>query len=98
MSGGSFGYAFHHVEAMAIELLNSPVDYRRAFAEHLLKVSQAMRSVEWSISGDTGPDDDKVEVMHCIQKEAVIAELLKAALELKSSLIDILKDWDVKND
>jgi hypothetical protein len=59
MSGGSYGYAFHHVEDVADRLRESEDPLRRAFAKHLDLVARAMHDVEWVDSHDYGPGDDE---------------------------------------
>ncbi len=68
MSGGSYNYAYHHVEEAALEITEdgccsaaSP-ELRRAFKAHLLKVAKALRAVEWNDSGD-GDDEETLLIL-----------------------------------
>lgn len=65
MSGGSYNYAYRHVEEMAEQLCHSQSPIRRAFAAHLLKVSQAMHDIEWVDSCDKGPGDEVEAIKAC---------------------------------
>lgn len=60
MSGGSYDYAYHHVDDMADAMAHRSRDatpLRRAFIEHMRLVARAMHAVEWNDSGD-GADED----------------------------------------
>lgn len=59
MSGGAYDYATFKVTEMADSLRGRDTDpLRRAFADHLRKVADAMYAVEWEDSGDGHPDPD----------------------------------------
>lgn len=76
MSGGSYNYAFRHVELMAKDhRLLSGSTRRRAFAAQLRLVASAMKAIEWADSSDTaqgsedGPIDDCITPAHLLITE-----------------------------
>jgi len=79
MSGGSFDYAFRHVENMADELSTQKCGLRKAFAKHLHLVAIAMHDIEWVDSSDYGEGDE-------------IDAIKKALPNHKQESFDILKD------
>lgn len=77
MSGGSYNYAFQHVErfADALEAGTTCPDYddgrptgcennhdRIGFAAHLRKVAAAMKAIEWVDSGDSSHPEDTLAI------------------------------------
>lgn len=75
MSGGSYEYAFHHVEDFASALrgrsLNDPD--RMAFAELLDRVAKAMYDIEWVDSGDKSDGDELPAIRACLAPGASLA-------------------------
>lgn len=71
MSGGSYNYAYQHVEQFA-EMLNAGKDCngrprgstraRKKFAAHLLLVAAAMKDIEYVDSGDCDPGDEDAAI------------------------------------
>lgn len=73
MSGGHYDYAYGVVQSFAenmlttstydedlkdyVEIAQPNVGIRLKIHNHLLKVSNLMRSIEWCDSGDTGEED-----------------------------------------
>ena len=93
MSGGSYNYAYHSIDDLADSIREkgccscaSPV-IRRAFAEHLRKVSAACRAIEWNDSCD-GDDREEELIMECISKTDIHSE---AVVEIKNG-INFLQD------
>ena len=77
MSGGSYDYAYRHVEEMADILSSKDKDpLRRAFAKHLRKVAKAMHDIEWVDSGDYGKGDETKAV------QDVLGDGMNATLEV----------------
>lgn len=98
MSGGSYDYAFTKVADMAKDhrLWKSPCAYRRAFATHLLKVSAAMRAVEWEDSGDTSLEDTEKEIMEVISVQDILQEVILEARAIRKELDSVLKKAEGK--
>jgi hypothetical protein len=90
MSGGSLDYLYHRVEEVAIELQKYQyTPLQRAFGAHLMRVSQALRDVEWVFDSDYGVGDDEKAIKEVLGDNASgrAFELLKAdALELIEQL------------
>jgi hypothetical protein len=63
MSGGSYDYAYSKVQDMAERLAESKDPLRRAFADHLKLVADAMQNIEWVDSGDyiSGDEIDPIK-------------------------------------
>lgn len=60
MSGGSLDYVYMRLNEAAGEIRARSQKRRHlAFADHLDLVAEALHDIEWSFSGDYGPDDDK---------------------------------------
>jgi len=81
MSGGSYDYAFRHVQDMAANLRcgrNGHDPLRVAFAEHLEKVAKAMHDVEWVDSCDYGKGQEAEAIRAVIAPGAE----LDAAIDL----------------
>lgn len=59
MSGGSYDYAYTHVEDFAERLSRYPMTpERKAFSAHLTGIAAAMKAIEWVDSGDCSPPHD----------------------------------------
>jgi len=66
MSGGSYDYACFKVNDMASELRNQDTDpKRKAFAELLRLVGEAMHDIEWVDSSDYGGGDEYKAIDKC---------------------------------
>lgn len=80
MSGGSYDYAYRHIEQLADDIecrTKTPrtdgfdqmppdvVVLRLRFVEHLRKVAQAAHDIEWVDSGDYG-DGAEVEAIEAV--------------------------------
>jgi hypothetical protein len=64
MSGGSMNYLYLRIDSDAKFALNTAE--RRAFAKHLLLVTQALHDIEWVDSADYMPGDDSEAIRACL--------------------------------
>jgi hypothetical protein len=71
MSGGSYNYAYSHVDdvAGAIESRHTDSPLHLAFAAHLRLVAKAMHDIEWVDSYDYGPGDDLAAIRAVLTSE-----------------------------
>ena len=66
MSGGSYKYAYIHLEDFAEALQSygccyaAPPFLRQRFAKHCALVARAMRACEWNDSGDDDRDEERL--------------------------------------
>lgn len=83
MSGGSHNYAYQKVDDMAGTLIESRDPLRRAFANHLKKVSTAMHDIEWVDSCDYGPGGEvkAIEAVLGNNSNLLTKELIEDALK-----------------
>ena len=64
MSGGAYDYAFGKVTEVAEQISEkgdchaAPPHLRRAFKEHLRKIADVLRAIEWNDSGDGDQDEE----------------------------------------
>ena len=72
MSGGSMDYGYVHVLS-AIDRFEHDTPARKAFADHLRKVSKAMHDIEWVDSGDYEPGNEDEAIRACIGEDAIKA-------------------------
>ena len=72
MSGGSMDYGYVHVVG-AIDRFEHDTPARKAFADHLRKVSKAMHDIEWVDSDDYAPGDEDEAIRACIGEDAIKA-------------------------
>ncbi len=87
MSGGSYDYAYLKVDDMAHNLRQLATDpLRRAFHDHLLLVSQAMRAVEWVDSHDWGKGEEAGPVRAVLAPGAELAAAITMAKETLAML------------
>lgn len=96
MSGGSYDYFYSRLEHVADQVSrsrgideNTRPALRRAFAAHLCKVAEAMRSIEWNDSGDgDGREIARIEAVIGPNAElaVLIAEAKSARAELDAAL------------
>lgn len=91
MSGGSLDYCYSRVQDAAHTILSraeSPT--HRAFAGHLLKVSEALRAMEWMLSFDTSPGSEIYAIRSVLSEgaelEAATESARKALADLQSAL------------
>lgn len=95
MSGGSYNYAYQHVEDMADVLCGkSQTPLRRAFASHLRLVSEAMHDIEWVDSSDYSDGDEESAIRRVLGQASKNAELkivLRDAKEIAKQLDALIK-------
>lgn len=89
MSGGSYNYAYRHVEEFA-ESLNANTPERKAFVSLLFNVAEAMHDIEWVDSGDYGKGDDTKAILECVNQaniqEVVLRDLAAAVRQAQTIL------------
>lgn len=85
MSGGSYDYAYRHVDDFVHMLRDKHKPLRAAFAALLVKVSAAMQAIEWVDSCDWGPDAEEAEIRACLPEGA---ELCAAREALQRAVFD----------
>lgn len=85
MSGGSMHYFYRRVEEDATFIENTPE--RRAFREHLKKVAEALRAIEWNDSGD-GASDEEVLIRACLSPTATLEAATESAWKAWKTLLD----------
>lgn len=84
MSGGSYNYACHRLEALAHDIRRvgdcdaAPPQVRGAFVGLLLKCAAAMKAIEWNDSGD-GASDEEALIRACLSDGAPLAALIEEA-------------------
>ena len=85
MSGGSYEYAYRHVEEFA-EAIRGKSVLRDAFADHLELVARAMHDIEWVDDDDYGEGDDDEPIRAVLSPCAELSTATSAAL----SALDVL--------
>lgn len=89
MSGGSYDYAFRHVEDFC-DSLHVTTPEREAFRRHLRLIAKAMHAVEWVDSCDYVKGDETEAIMACISRSDVIdaaRERLSAEIARATSVL-----------
>jgi hypothetical protein len=84
MSGGSMNYLYSKLECNATFSTHTPE--RRAFKEHLVKVSKALHDIEWVDSGDYGPGDENAAIRACLSQEQLLESVIEQAEEAMQNL------------
>lgn len=83
MSGGSYDYAFRHIDDLASEMLRrgKKTPLRSAFTDLLFRVSLAAKEIEWADSGDTeqGGPIEIAAILACFQNSD--AAIKRASVE-----------------
>lgn len=93
MSGGSLDYFYSRVTDIA-----DTIDYRsseplhRSFSAHLRKVSTALHDLEWMLSCDTSPGDEKAAIMAVISPGDILAPAIEAAVKANTDLDSAMAD------
>ena len=98
MSGGSLDYICFRVEETAETLKgkNNPA-YVRAFGEHLTKVAEALKDIEWVMSGDKSAGDEIPainEVLNVSEKsiEILLVDAEQIIKELNTLILNNKKE------
>ncbi len=84
MSGGSLDYVYLRVQDAADSIRSqSSEPHLLAFARHLDLVAKALKDVEWVLSGDNSPGDERPAVMRVVDKQDILdvaEDQLRAAI------------------
>lgn len=94
MSGGSMGYLHRRVANAAMDSrsqggFDKDTPERRAFAEHLVLVAEALRAIEWVDSGDGA---DEVEaILACIRPDGVLAAAVTEVKQATDNLVRVIE-------
>lgn len=92
MSGGALDYLYSRVEDAALTIMSrSKTKEQLAFAKHLLLVSEALRDVEWVMSGDMDDGDDTAAIMKVITPDTVLQSEIERAEAAAASLQEAIK-------
>ncbi len=91
MSGGSLEYAYSKVGYIADDVESQArTPLHKAFASHLRDVANALRDLEWVLSGDYGPGDEIESIRKVVDKakevEVVTENAYVALKELREAL------------
>lgn len=93
MSGGSYDYAYAHLEELASNIRIRTRDPKRlAFAELLELCAEAARDIEWVDSGDYGPGDEEAAldaVFAFSAPTAMVAELTQQIIALEGRVASV---------
>jgi hypothetical protein len=93
MSGGSYDYAYRHVQDMADAMRSRHASdpLALAFAAHLDLVATAMRAVEWADSHDTAWADAFEPMRATLHPDAELEQARALAVRLRDALTDALE-------
>lgn len=94
MSGGSWGYAYQHVEGCADRCRRSPDPVRRAFADHLTLVAAALHDIEWVDSADKSAGDEHEAIMALIGEHGLLGATVVEARDVYRRLSKLLDSPD----
>jgi N-methylhydantoinase B/oxoprolinase/acetone carboxylase alpha subunit len=89
MSGGSMNYLYSKLDYDATFHTNTPE--RRAFKEHLVKVSKALHDIEWVDSGDYRTGDENAAIRACLSSEQLLESVIEQAEEALQNLREELE-------
>jgi hypothetical protein len=92
MSGGSYDYAYGHLENFFIEEFEKNLNddpLRIAFLAHIKNVARAMHDIEWVDSGDYGKNGDHKAILACLHPEPLDATVRARLLELSNNLREL---------
>lgn len=93
MSGGSLDYFYSRVTDTAERIqatCSEPL--HQAFVSHLHKVSTALHDLEWMLSCDTSPGDEKAAIMAVISPADMLAPAIEAAVKAKTDLDSVMAE------
>jgi len=88
MSGGSYDYAYCKIEDLA-DAIQPLTPLRKAFKEHLRKVSKACYDIELVDSGDKSGGDEDAAILACLGESGptlALAEAVKDAVKVRDEL------------
>lgn len=89
MSGGTYEYAYSTVDNF-MHAMKQNTPERRAFADLLGDVIEAMHDIEWVDSGDYRPGDENAAIERCLSKEILIEQVIADAREAAAALTTAL--------
>ena len=97
MSGGAFNYSYDVVNSTAHEILSrgDATLLHRAFADHLMKVSKALKALEWLYSGDTSKGSEIEPIRACMEWRKESRKVAAVELEKLKKQIEELQDKEV---
>jgi hypothetical protein len=78
MSGGRYDYAYEKINDLA-DAIRPDTALRKAFKEHLRKVSDACQAIEWVDSGDSSWPHDDDAIRKALGDMAILLALNEAA-------------------
>ena len=96
MSGGSMGQLHRRVADAAMDTrhdggFDKSTPERRAFAEHLVLVAEALRAIEYVDSGDSGPGDEDEAILECIRPADVLAAAVAEVKQATDNLVRVIE-------
>ena len=83
MSGGSYDYAYRHVEEFARDRRATDTPLRRAFRAHLVLVAKAMHDIEWVDSHNYVPGDEDEAIRAVLGANTDTAQMAELAADLR---------------
>ena len=86
MSGGSMDYFYGKLDDAAEQFALTTME-RVALRSHMLKLSKALKAVEWNDSGD-GANDESELIRECLAPKEVLSVTLSKAEEVLCALQD----------
>jgi hypothetical protein len=85
-------YLYSRVEDAALTIMSrSKTKEQLAFARQLMFVAEALRDVEWVMSGDMDDGDDIAAIMKVITPDTVLQSEIERAEAALASLHDAIK-------
>ena len=92
MSGGCLNYVYGKVEETAhrIEARSNKASHR-AFAKHLLKVSEALHDIEWVFNGDYVAGEEEEAINNVITPQDEMTEIKENAEQIIKEMQNLLK-------
>lgn len=92
MSGGSLDYVYLKVQDVADSLKSKErTPAQRAFAKHLDLVAEALRDIEWVLSGDYGKGDEEEAIKKVLNNKYPILTKDVLAEDIKDLIKELKK-------
>jgi len=93
MSGGSWDYIYCKIEDVAARLKNEKCPHRRALAEKLFLIADALYQIEWVDSGDnSSPEDINAIKLALGDTTTALGVMIQDAKDLVKELNILIKD------
>jgi hypothetical protein len=94
MSGGSLNYSEWRITELADKIREQTrLPLHVAFAKHLDKCAKAVHALEWVLSSDTSPGDEKEAIMAVIKPQDVLImaqeEAARVLEELRTAIDEV---------